>query len=427
MFFSVVYTIALHLFALLMIPSFLYGRIRYRKYQKSFSCRMGKHFPQIDKQGRFLIWVHAVSVGETSAVAPLVKKMKKSLPDAIIVFSNITETGHDEALKSIKEADYHLFLPFDLPYIIRPIVQQVKPDLVILTETDFWFHFQDAAKDCGAKIVVVNGKISRRSLKRYRMLPWFTAPLFQSLDLVCVQSEAYRKRFINLAIPPDHLIVTGNLKLDDTYAEASKEELASWKEKLGIEQNDKILVIGSSHDPEEKLLLSQLKKVWKKMPELKVFLVPRHPERCRAVEAILRKQKVSFALWSREEKFDKMTHLLLVDAMGVLRKLYQLGDLAIVAGSYTSRIGGHNLLEPSWYGKPVIYGPYVYAQKNLNELLKQKGASTQVPIDALADTIVHLFSDKELMDRMGRHGKEIFEEAKGATDKTWEEIRQILP
>lgn len=434
MFFSTIYTLALHFIALFMLPSFLYERFRYGKYRESFKCRLGKNFPLIDRHKsmaegggeRFLVWVHAVSVGETNAVAPLVKKIRASYPEAIILFSNITETGHAESLRSVKEADYHVFLPFDLPYIIRPIVQQVKPDLVILTETDFWFHFQNSAKESGAKLVVVNGKISRRSLKRYRMLPWFTAPLFQSLDLVCVQSEAFRRRFINLAIPPDHLIVTGNLKLDDVYPEMPPKELSSWKEKLGIGTQDQVIVIGSTHDPEEKMLLGQLKKVWKKKSGIKVLLVPRHPERFKLVEALLKKQKVSFALWSEQGRFDSNTNLLLVDAMGVLRQLYQLADLAIVAGSYTNKIGGHNLLEPSWYGKPVLYGPYVYAQKNLNELLVQKEAGLQVPIDQLAETILRLLSNSELMHKMGSAGKEIFEESKGATERTWAEIKKII-
>lgn len=426
MLFFTLYTLFLHLVAIAYFPYFLYARLRYGKYKESFSQRLGFNFPKIEKGERFLVWVHAVSFGETRAVAPLVRLIKKERPNSLIVISSITETGHKEALEIVPKADFHVYLPFDLPYVIRPIINQAKPNLVLITETDFWYHFQSAAKECGADIVVVNGKLSERSLKRYSFLPWLTAPIFHSLDFLCVQSEAYQRRFLELGIPPDHLAVSGNLKLDDTYKELTSDELSALQKKLGIDREDKLLVIGSSHDPEEKLILSELKKVWRRWPNLKVLLVPRHPERFKGVGALLEKQEIPFALWSREEKLETDRRVMLVDAMGMLRQLYQLADIALVAGSFTDKVGGHNLVEPSWYGKPVVYGPHIYSQKDFDALIEQKQAGVCIKEDEIADTLLRMLANPTLCDQMGLAGKKIFSEAKGATQKTWDSIQKIF-
>lgn len=409
-----------------MLPVLAYKWVRYGKYKESFPKRLGLNFPVINKEGRFLIWVHAISVGETRAIAPLVRLIKKEKPDCIIVFSNITETGHEEALNYVKEADYHVYLPFDLPYIIRPIVQRVQPNLLILTETDFWYHFQDEVKAIGGKIAVVNAKVSKRSLKRYRILPWLISPLFKSLDLILAQSDTYKDRFLELSIMPDNIRVTGNVKLDDVYPELTAQEVLDWKERLGIGPQDKVLVIGSTHDPEEKMLLQQIKKIWKKKSiNLKVLIAPRHPERFKKVSEILQRLDIPFATWSKGDKLDDIKRVLLVDTMGKLRGCYQLADIAIVAGSFADNVGGHNLLEPSWYGKPVLYGPHVYKQQDFAELIRQNGAGLQIDSDEVAETLIHLLQNPEISHKMGLSGSNIFKEARGATLKSWQFIKTI--
>lgn len=425
MLFSSLYTFFLHILAVIAFPYFLYYRLFKGKYKQSFKDRLGINFPKIDKDEKYLIWIHAVSVGETKAVTPLIKLIKKEKPNTLILLTNITETGHQEALKVLKdEVDYHLFLPFDIPYIIKPIVHDVKPNLVLITETDFWYHFQTAAKECGADVIVINAKLSQKSLKRYSILPWLTAPIFHTIDFMCVQSQSYKRRFLELGIPPDHLAVTGNLKLEDTYPNLNDVELRTLKNKLGIYQEDKIIVIGSTHEPEEKLLLQQMKKVWRRWPNVKVFLAPRHPERFKSIEALLEKQEISFALWSCDGKFDFETKVILVDAMGFLRGLYQLADIAIVGGSFVDDVGGHNILEPSWYAKPVIYGPYIFAQKDFDALINQKKAGLCIKEENVAEALHQLFSNDDLRKEMGKAGKKIFEEAKGATTKTWSLIKK---
>lgn len=421
------YNITLHLLALLYAPVFLFQMVFRGKYRKNFLKRCGLAGRYIrKKKGAFVIWVHAPSLGETKAVAPLVAQLRRNMPESEIIISNVTETGHETALTSIKEADSYIYLPFDLPYLINPLVDAIKPDLVIISETDFWYNFLARVKEHESRIVVVNGKISDRSLRRYLILPWLMAPLFQMIDLVCPQNEDYKARFMRLGIPPDHLYVTGNLKLDDAYQVLTSDEVAAMKKRLGLQEGDLLLVIGSTHHPEEKQLLNVLKKVWRKCPELKVALVPRHPERFKTVAHLFETTGIAFATYSEEEKFGSETRLMLFDAMGLLRALYQVSDIAIVAGSYTDKVGGHNLLEPAWYGKPVLFGPHTEAQREMALMMKRAEAGRQVPLDKLAETLVSLIYAPDKRHQMGEAGVKIFAEAKGATERTWQLLRVMI-
>ncbi len=424
--FKFFYTLLIHLLFIGWLPVLLYNRVVHGKYKKSWRQKLGMRLPQIHKEGRFLIWIHAPSFGEAKAVAPLAKLIQKNMPEACLIISTTTETGLEIAKQGIPQAEAHFILPLDLPYIMRPFVHSIEPDLVILTETDFWFHFVDAAKECEAVVAVVNGKISERSLKRYTILPWLSAPLFQSLDLVCPQNDDYRERFLQLGIPPDHLYVTGNIKLDDTFPHLGPIEEHNWRGQLGLSPKDAFLVIGSTHENEERWLLAIVQRLWKKWPELKVAIVPRHPERFKTVAAFLEKKGEVFARYSLGQGFNEECHLMLVDAMGILRQLYQLSTIAIVAGSYSNKVGGHNLLEPSWYGKPVIFGPHTHTQTEMAAMLISSGGGKRVPLAALEGELHHLLEHPEEREAMGEAGRRIFAEAKGATERTWQLLRVMI-
>lgn len=423
--FQFFYDIVLHLLALIYAPVFLFQWAFRGKYRKNIMQRLGLRLPRL-APGRFVVWVHAPSLGETKAVAPLVALIKKNMPEATIVVSHVTETGSIAARECMKNVNAFFYMPFDFPYIMAPLVESIKPDLVILSETDFWFNFLKSAKDHGARVVVVNGKISERSMRRFAILPWLMAPLFQMIDLVCPQNEDYKARFMRLGIPPDHLYVTGNLKLDDTYPVLAESEATTWRQKLGLSPNDLLLVIGSTHHPEEKQLLAVLRKVWKKCPHLKVALAPRHPERFKTVAALLDARNVPYALYSEDEAFSSTINLMLIDAMGILRQLYQIGDIAIVAGSFTDKVGGHNLLEPSWYGKPVLFGPHTESQREMALMMKRAEAGRQVSMDKLPEALVDLIMHPAKRTAMGQAGMKIFTESKGATERTWQLLRVMI-
>ncbi|MFT4554529.1 MAG: 3-deoxy-D-manno-octulosonic-acid transferase [Chlamydiales bacterium] len=424
--FFVIYEIALHLLALFTLPIILYRFIAKKRYRKSFALRFGRGYPEIEKKGRFCVWVHAVSVGETKAVAPLVKILRESRPEALIIISSITETGHTEAQKSIPDADHFVYLPFDFNYVVKPIVKKVQPDLVILCETDFWANFQRESKRVGARLVLVNGKISEKSLRRHYILPWVSNHLFNDIDLFCVQSPLHKKRFEQAGVPSQKIIPTGNLKLDDVYPFMSDKDKLEWMERLGIQADDKVLVVGSTHSPEEKLILTSLEEVQAIHPTLKIILAPRHPERCSEVEDILKKKGLSYIPFTRIDEKKGGERVVLVDVIGQLRKCYQIADLAIVAGSYTEKIGGHNILEPSSYGVPVICGPYMHSQRDFLDLFREYHVGVQTQKNNITSEILTLLADKGKRERMGQAGKDAINSAKGATHRTWKEMEKLL-
>ncbi len=419
MLFSLAYELVLWSLALIAFPKMLYHRFRHGKYRESLSKRLGIGFPIIKKKGRILIWIHAVSVGETQAIAPLVKMLKAKLKNPLIVVSSITETGHAEAERSIPQADYRVYMPFDFLFIIRSIVRSVRPDLVILSESDFWYNFLKTSKEVGASVVLANGKMSSSSMKRFSKFPLLAKRLFSFIDLICVQNEHYLQRFEKVGVAADKMSITGNLKFDGEYLKLPPDQLKAWKHQLGIGEGDHVLVIGSTHDPEEKMLLTVLKQVWKKFPRLKVVMVPRHPERFNEVAGILNSQNIPYSRFSQlGPNHPNDTRVILIDAMGLLRKCYQFADIAIVAGSFTSKVGGHNILEPTWYGVPVLFGPHMHAQTELADMVKSWGAGYQISLEQLQETLHAMLSNPHERQKVGQAGLNMVAGINGATKKT---------
>lgn len=420
---SIIYEVCLFLIGLAALPAFLYELVFKGKYRKSLLKRFGSGFPLIKKGERPLVWIHAVSLGETKAVSALAKKMRTELKNPVIVFSTTTETGYVEACRTIA-ADYHVYLPFDFGWVIKPIIRRTAPDVLILCESDFWFNFISTAKAAGAYVALVNGKISRTSTERLKKVPFFAKALFNSIDLLCVQSNLYRTRFESLGILTDKIVVTGNMKFDGDYAKLPATQLQAWRNELGIRPKDPVLVVGSSHHPEEALLLKALSQVWSQFPNLKVMIVPRHPERFNEVAGILQKNNISFRRLSQKHAESSDMPVILIDAMGLLRKCYQLADIAIVAGSYTAKVGGHNILEPSWYGVPVIFGPHMQGQPDLLELVREYKAGMQVNIEELPQVLIKLLDHPQECKELGSAGLKLAGDVHGATGKTWDLIRK---
>ena len=372
------------------------------KYRQTLSARLGRGLSlRSDKPTR--IWVHAVSLGETKAVIPLVKQLRALYPDSFFIFSTLTATGLEAAKKEFPEADRHIYLPFDL--VSRTAVKEARPTLVLLSETDFWYHFLDESKAQGANIILVNGKLSKGSFALYKWAP----TLFQPIDRFLVQNEIYKRRFLALGIPESKISVSGNLKITPLPDASSHPNQTP------------TLVIGSTHDPEERIFLSALSDVWKKYPELKVYLVPRHPERFETVAKLIESFHIPF---SRSSVGDNHK-LILVDEMGRLKSLYSQADLCAVGGSWTPKIGGHNILEPAFFGKPVIFGPYMHSQPDFLELVLSEKAGLQVPEASLSSALIHLLTYPNECKALGQAGLALIKKNQGALDKTLAVIQSL--
>lgn len=425
--FSIIYEMALYLFGLVSLPKMIFQMVKHGKYRKSFWKRLSFGKIELKKEANDLvIWMHAVSLGETKAIASLARLIHESNSQAKIVISSGTETGHEEAKRSITFAQ-HIFFPFDFRWSVKRVLKQINPDIIILCETDYWYNFLRFAKKMGTKLVVVNAKMSQKSLHRFGKVSFFSKKLFSFFDYICVQNSVYSTRFEKVGVPFSDIKVTGNLKFDEAVSRLNDQELRDFKEKLGIENQDIVLVIASTHAPEEEWLIAILQKLWKQFPSLKVILAPRHPERFSEVSHLLSDLQVDHVRFSElHENTSKKSSLILMDAMGQLRKCFQAGDVALVAGSFVDHVGGHNILEPCGYAMPVVFGPHMHSQRDFLDLALASGSGLQVTIENLEEILLGLFNSKERRQEIGSKGLQLIEENRGAAMKSFEAILPFL-
>lgn len=383
-------------------PKLFFDRILRGKRHPSFLQRMGWRLPQASKP---VIWIHAISVGEVKGVQTLFRELKKREPGAFFLVTTTTATGQAEAKRSLPEADAFAYLPLDFSWVVRRWVKKLNPKLFVLMESDFWFNLLAALKENGTKTVLVNGKMSEKSARRFQKFSFFSKKLFSHFDHLCVQNVDYLQKFLPFVRDAKRLHVTGNLKFD---IEPQPVDILYWQKKLNIQQP--ILTISCTHAPEEVLLIEALKgSGWF------IILAPRHPERFSHVAEELTKRNVSFFRWSHLEGRRGGESVLLIDAMGELPICYSLSRLALVAGSYVDHIGGHNVLEPCLYGVPVLFGPYTYAQKELAAEVIAAGAGALVPITELR-FFINTFASKE--KSMKAAALKLFKSCQGAAIRT---------
>lgn len=412
------YELVLWLAAVLVLPKMIYQRLFFKKYRRSLWQRFGRGFSQISRDSKPLIWLHAVSVGETKAAATFIKQLKQKL-DATLIVSSVTETGHAEAKRSIIGADHYVYLPFDAYGMITPIVTRLRPDYVIISETDNWLNFLRAAKKVGAFTVVINGKISARSARRLKKIPFFASKLFGYIDLFCLQHAIYQERFLQLSVAQEKIKITGNLKFDAAPVSMTEREMNDFKHKLGLLPQNQVLVIGSTHDPEEKEFIRIFKQLHIQMPSLRLIIVPRHPERFDIVARLLDSFHLPFLRFSCGQPLNGLAaSVILIDQMGLLNKCYQIASIAIVAGSYTPKVGGHNILEPLWFHTPLIFGPHMEAQPELLSIVKHYQAGLQMSFDELSVHLPTLLNDQNARLKLIKAGQKLISEMQGATRRT---------
>ena len=370
-----------------------------------------------------IIWVHAVSVGEVHAISSVVKAIKKRRPSFHIIVSTITQTGQETAKKVISEADAFLFLPFDFRCSIRRALRSGIPSLVLFSEGDLWPVFMDEMKRHNAQIAVVNGKISETTFGWFKRFPNIGRWLYAPVDLFCLQNQLFADRFLEIGIPPSALSVTGSTKADVSFPILSADEKSTFRSSLGISETDSLIVLGSTHDPEEEQLVGRLALMVRDNASVRLTIVPRHPERFQTVFDRIKQMEPSTVLLSTYDGHSPWK-IMIVDRLGMLTKLYQLASVAIVCGSFIERIGGHNILEPACVGVSVIVGPYMHSQPMLYESAKNADALIQVTYDGVADAVTQLLSDEGVRRESSARALLWAETLRGATDRTVELLEQ---
>ncbi len=385
------------------LPKIIYETIFLKKKRKNLLDRLGMRPIPKAPSDKKVFWVHGVSVGEIKASLPLLKKIKENYPDTYIIVSTLTETGNLAANRFLHAfADKILFLPFDFSFVTKRYFQALKPDYVFIIETDFWYHFLKTAKKFGAKVFLISGKISERSYKRFKALSFFTKRLFVHIDKFIVQNDRYLQMFLGLNIPKEKLFVGGNLKYLLPKEEITTEELEEL-ENAFLLKGSWVITLASTHFPEEKMLLEKLLKI---QGPVKIFLAPRHPERCREIQSLLQSLQISYSLFS-QSRGNAEDRVILIDQMGKLPLCFSLSQKVIVGGSFIPKIGGHNILEPTLYGRYVLFGPYMGTQEDLLHTVLERKIGKQVSLEELSEAITETPQHLSVEDR-GADCKEIF-------------------
>ena len=415
------YNVFLLLFVIVYTPIHLIRLCFSTKYRNSTLARLGfQKIPDLSSYGN-TYWIHSVSVGETQVAGTLVQELLKRQPDAKVVISTITETGQAVA-KKIPGVTDTFYYPLDFSWLANSMLKKIRPSAVFVVETDLWFNLLNGAKKKKIPAFLVNGKISETTLKRYKQFPKLSKMLLTPFYHFFIQSEAYFERFAEAGLDKSKMTIAGNVKLD---SEAPIVDYSAKKElykSLLLDPKKPIVTVGSTHAGEEELSVKVFKSLSNDFPELQFLLVPRHPERFDGVAEMLKEKSVKFLRASQKNDSSKPNKFVLVDKMGVLMKLYAISDIAVVAGSFTPHIGGHNIFEPSFYGKPFVYGPWIYKQPGFHQMNLEFNAGVQCKPEELTSELRKLLNDKSLRDEYGQRGLKALEVSKGATDKIITEV-----
>lgn len=433
------YSLILTLGFLAMLPLFL---LRREKYASGFKERLG-NYPEFKPDGRKVIWLHCVSVGETNAARPLVDKLHEQFPGHRLIISTTTKTGHELAKKIFaKQTAAVIYFPFDWKFSVINALRHFKPSLVLLMETEIWPRFIREAKANGAKVAIVNGRLSAKSFGRYSKIKSFISRVFADIDLALMQNEHDAHRIVSLGTPREKTHVTGNLKFD-LQTDASEDAVTSALDlrfeisnlRSEISRSRPLIVAASTHEPEERLLLDAFCSVAAEAkPRPRLLIAPRHPERFDAVAEMIRKfrddpacewKRYTFVRRSSEISCeDREADIILLDSIGELRAVYPLAEIVFVGGSLIPH-GGQSVLEPAAAGKAIVTGPHAHNFEAVVHELLANGALIQLPTlreeqyaDELFDIFDELLKDVETRRRMGSMAAQVMKDNRGATVKT---------
>ncbi len=421
-----VYSFLLSIGFLVMLPMFL---LRREKYASGFRERLG-NYPEFKHDGRDVIWLHCVSVGETNAARPLVEKLLENFPNHRVVISNTTKTGHELAQKIFADQAAAIFyFPFDFKFSVRRALAKYKPSVVLLMETEIWPRFIHEAKQSGAKVAIVSGRLSQRSFARYSRVKHFVRNVLADVDLALMQGEADAESLIDLGIDANVVSVTGNLKFDQ-LTESEKSDLSDcFRKQYGIDGKIPIVIAASTHRGEEQAVLDALEMLG---GERRLVVAPRHPERFDEVARLL--EEIPFVRRSAPDSvLDRTAEVILLDSIGELRDLYGIADVVFVGGSLVPH-GGQSVLEPAAEGKAIVTGPYTHNFADVVRIFGEHDALIQLPPDnkdgemvmELYDAFLQLLGDKEKRDNLGKNALAVMKKNSGATLKTVGRLQNIF-
>ncbi|MFI5114072.1 MAG: 3-deoxy-D-manno-octulosonic acid transferase [Terriglobales bacterium] len=415
------YSALLGLFLLLTLPYWLLQMLRHGKYRAGLGQRLGRVPPALAAPNQPTIWVHAVSVGEVVAASGVIAGLKEKFPSHRVLVSTTTSTGQKLAARRFG-AENVFYFPLDFGFAIRPWLATLRPELVVVAETEFWPNFLRLAKRGGARIAVINGRISDRSLSGYKRLRFWLPKILDNVALFLAQTEEDRRRLIAIGAPEPKVAVAGNLKFD-VAPPPTPAIVESLRENLARSGAGPVLVCGSTLEDEEGPLLSAFRNILANHPKAVMVLAPRHPERFALVEEMVK--RLGFrcsrrSLWGGEPVAGGV---FLLDSIGELAALYSLATIAFVGGSLVPR-GGHNILEPALYGVPVLTGNHYENFRDIVDFFLSRNAVRVVGVAELPLAFMELIDNREERERLGQNALAALESQRGATART---VNALVP
>jgi 3-deoxy-D-manno-octulosonic-acid transferase len=390
----------------------------------AYRARWGERFGHVGPFAqRPRIWMHAVSVGETIAAAPLVRALKAAHPDHAILITSTTPTGSSQVKRLFGDEVEHCYLPYDLPHVLRRFLQRIQPRILIVMETELWPNLFAACQARNIPVLVVNARLSERSFRGYRKILPLIRPTLSAIQ-VLAQTADDAARFRSLGAPGGQVSVAGNLKFDQGVPVGAPEEGRALREQLGSSR--RIWIAASTHTGEDAPILQAHRHLLAKQPDALLIIVPRHPERFDEVASLVASMGFSFQRRSSTGAADKAIEVFVGDTLGEMMLFYAASDIAFVGGSLVET-GGHNPLEPAALGLPVITGPHWFNFSGIYPELLTCGAARQVSdSDELAARLVEWFEDEELRREAGEAGRQVVARNRGALENILTEIKSCL-
>jgi 3-deoxy-D-manno-octulosonic-acid transferase len=377
------------------------------------------------------IWVHAVSLGETLAAAGLIQEMQKAFPDRKIYLSHVTPTGREAGEKRLPSIAGRFYIPLDWRWAARRALARIKPSLLVIVETELWPNLLRAAKEAGTHVVMVNARMSRRSLRGYSLARPFMRRVLGDVDMICAQTAEDAARFRHLLDKPERVRMVGNLKFD-AHPPQLGEFARAMKATLRHAQRGPVLVAASTMPGEEPLVLEAWDLIQARYPQALLILAPRHPARFEEVSRDLSQAQRGFvrrtAMPADEQALSRQlasTAILLLDTIGELAGVFELADMVFIGGSLVPT-GGHNVLEPAYWSKVIAFGPHMENFRDIAKLFLDAGAAIQVGSPEELAHATWLLENKEARERLGASAREVLEQNSGATGRTLEVLRKYL-
>ncbi len=425
------YSVLVLIVAVLASPWFIYQALRYKKYVGSLGQRLGYLPVSFNMDGDESIWIHAVSVGEVLTARPLISELKRRYPNLRMFLSTTTMAGQQLARRSVRDVDAVFYFPFDFQFVIRRTLDLVRPKLFIMMETEIWPNLLRECRARGVKTAVVNGRLSARSYPRYRLIRPMMRRVLDHVDRFLVQSEESARRFIDLGADPARVVVTGSMKFDSLEVSSTALQARARDRVLRyfrIPASRPVIVAGSTMKGEEGAVLKAFRRVRSVTPNTLLVIAPRNPERFAEAEQLARQEGWKVARRSElaidaEPRVD----VVVLDTIGELATIYQIATVVFVGGSLVAT-GGHNVLEPAVFGKPIVFGPHMQNFAEIAEAFVVNGAGLQLAGEGeLEEAFLSLMSDPVRRARLGAAARALVEANRGANDKSITVLTALLP